>query len=504
MKRIPGRRETILAVGVAAFFLVGALLTAGSFVHITVDEVSYSDPAVNLALNGHFSSSSWYGQAANEFWASNMPLHQLLLFVWLKIWGFSITSVRGLGIALVCAAAILYWNFLRKAGWLDSPIFGFLFLVTFLAGYGMTLSMRLGRPDPLCIFLGSLICQAWLSQWRIPLMFLLGALAMATGVHMAAWLAALGGSLVAFAPRKTWKLVAAGAAGMVVGLFVVGLIYWWHGVLGSFAASVLPHTAFDWLQRPAPDGAQAFQWPRRILWGLPSQDYSVWVLTPFFVLFAWLSMRWGLRDQTRYAAWTIVAVVGTCAVFFLLGVTPPYYSWMIFVPLSAATFSLASAVAHAAPQDRMARALTALALAACIFSSAGLARRVAKVIAHGPLMPQEQLGARIQNLIGERKVLFCDVRAYYAVKKQERTVFTGLYRVRMNEEEKAKCEAAVVDADRLPDWVMERVKIGSLHEAGRVYDMRAPGRSPWLDCLAGDSSTHMQRANFVVFVQTRR
>jgi hypothetical protein len=278
-------------------------------------------------------------------------------------------------------------------------------------------------------------------------------------------------------------------------------IYWLNGVLGSFAKAVLPHTAFRWLAQPTPQGAQLFQWPERIPLGLVWQDYSIWALAPFFVLFSGFAVVLRLRDQMLLAVWTAAAGVLTCAIFFLLAVTAPYYSWMIFVPLAAAIFSLASGVRQSARKGWMAGTITALAVAACLFSSASLVRRAAKVAVYGSLMPQAQLAEQVRSLMGNAKIIYCEDRAYYAVKKTGRTVFTGLYRLRMSDKEKANCDAVIVDSDNVPDWVARRAEAGTLREAGKICDPIASGGSPWLVCIAGNPGTNMRRVNFVVFVQ---
>src|SRR5215471_14715245 len=77
-------------------FLLFNLATASRYPFVWTDEVMYADPAVNLYLGHGFTSTAWYAQPSNEFWAGNVPLHSTLLFLWLKIFGFSITTIRSL------------------------------------------------------------------------------------------------------------------------------------------------------------------------------------------------------------------------------------------------------------------------------------------------------------------------------------------------------------------------------------------------------------------------
>ena len=61
------------------FFLAISLVTASRFPPVWIDEVQFTDPAANLVLHGHFSSTVWIVQRGDEFWAGNTPLYTLML-----------------------------------------------------------------------------------------------------------------------------------------------------------------------------------------------------------------------------------------------------------------------------------------------------------------------------------------------------------------------------------------------------------------------------------------
>src|SRR5689334_18193604 len=77
-------------------FLLVNLATSARYPYVWIDEVMYSDPAVNLYLGNGFTSTAWYAQPSNEFWAGNVPLHSALLYLWMKTFGFSIVAVRSI------------------------------------------------------------------------------------------------------------------------------------------------------------------------------------------------------------------------------------------------------------------------------------------------------------------------------------------------------------------------------------------------------------------------
>ena len=93
-----------------AAFLAFNLLTATRYPFVWIDEVMYADPAVNFLLGHGFTSSAWYAQPSGEFWAGNVPLHSALLWVWMKVFGFSITAVRSINYAYLVAVCLLAWR----------------------------------------------------------------------------------------------------------------------------------------------------------------------------------------------------------------------------------------------------------------------------------------------------------------------------------------------------------------------------------------------------------
>lgn len=491
-----GKSETFAAAAIVLFFVLVTVLTADMFGHITIDEVCYSDPAVNLVMNRSFTSSAWYAQQKNDFWASNTPLHQLLLAAWLRVFGFGIVTVRAFSAAAVCLAGFFFWCFLRRSGFITRPVFGYLFLLTYATGYGMSLWMRLGRPDALCLLVASLFCLAWAAKRASLPLFLLGAASFWAGIHLTVWLAVCGAALLAvdFTAGQRGKFLAA-AAGMVTGAVMLALLYWHEGVLLSFAAAVLPHTILGRLGFGKQEVA-GIVWPRRELLGIAAGDYSIWVLIPFMLLFAFLARTSGIKAW-RTALWCALAMGGICLAFYFLGVTPQYYSWMLFVPLTAATFSLADEAADH-QRDRRKLAVVLLAMAACVLSASGIPRRILKVAAYGPLLPQKALEEKITPLIGDANCAFADPKAYYAVKKPGRVVMTGMYANAMTEDEADACEAVIVPRQKIPDWVLERVSEGKLESIGAVADQGAGGKL-LLRNWAGTPAPNMQRIDVVIF-----
>jgi len=146
-RHFPPCKEIAVAAVIMAAFALDTILTAEMFGHVTVDKIAYSAPAVNLVISGTFTSSAWYSQTKDKFWMSNTPLHQFLLARWLRLFGFSIQSISGFSAFMICAAGFVLWLFLRRSELVTIPALGAMFLLRYATGYGMSLWMRLGRPD---------------------------------------------------------------------------------------------------------------------------------------------------------------------------------------------------------------------------------------------------------------------------------------------------------------------------------------------------------------------
>jgi len=96
----------VLLAGLLLFFGVN-LFTISLAPQPWGDEPGYTDPAVNLALGRGFTSTTWYAQTGEEFWAGNVPLHQITLAAWLKVFGFGIDQVRSINVVWVTGSLFL-------------------------------------------------------------------------------------------------------------------------------------------------------------------------------------------------------------------------------------------------------------------------------------------------------------------------------------------------------------------------------------------------------------
>ncbi len=325
-------------------FLWLNLLTSARYPFVWIDEVMYSDPAVNLYLGNGFTSSAWYVQHSGEFWAGNVPLHSFLLYLWIRLFGFSITAIRSINYVYLIAAGLLLRRASIRLNLIRSSWALLLLPVLMATGYSMIFAYRSGRPDCLALLL---VCGAiyvhsrdcW--RQRIFGLMALGVLMPWAGLQLLPLLAVGGVLLVVYAGRKVLTSALAIWAGAALGVAALAWFYVSHGVLGRFWLSIRQHTStgfFGWLARGELRHSN-----------LVPKDFSFMVMFAFAIVL----LIWNRMDGRNYqsapnenesqspatakarkvmAFALIYTIVLTVALIFS-GKFPTYYGWMTYVPL---------------------------------------------------------------------------------------------------------------------------------------------------------------------------
>src|SRR4051812_18918116 len=184
----PSSAEWLAVLSLICGMFILNICTYRLYAAVWADDVLWSEPAINLARTGHFTTSVWYLQPAGTFWAAQSPLYPLTLSLWVRLAGSSLLAVRSFNLFLVTIAAFLVWTTAWRFRLVLKPI-GRLGVValTFL-GYGLSFSYRCSRPDiagMICL-LGLALAFSERSRSR-RILFLLGCSALApwVGVQVA-------------------------------------------------------------------------------------------------------------------------------------------------------------------------------------------------------------------------------------------------------------------------------------------------------------------------------
>jgi len=144
-------------------------------IRLHIDNPGYTDPAVNYVTGHGFTSTCWYAQGGDAFWAGNVPLHPFLLIPWFKIFGVSLSSVLWLNFLYVMAGVVLIWQATQKSDFISAAHWRLgavaFFLLTDCAHYLLTF----GRYDALGFLLIALSANLLTVQnqaWRFGGLFI--------------------------------------------------------------------------------------------------------------------------------------------------------------------------------------------------------------------------------------------------------------------------------------------------------------------------------------------
>lgn len=423
-----------------AVFFAFNLLTAARYPFVWIDEVMYSDPAVNLLLGHGFTSSAWYAQSSGEFWAGNVPLHSALLYLWLKVFGFSITAVRSLNLVYVVAACVLAWRASVRLQLVVTARARLTFLVLLLGGYAVIFAYRSGRPDALAMLVVAALffAQSLASTWQRTASFLaLGLLAPWVGLQLLPLLGVGGVLLLLFLGWRLFPQLVAAGLGAAAGLGSLMLFYQSHGVWEPFLRSIRQHTSVGFFGM-----LMSGQFRHSNL--LP-KDFSFWpVFALALVLMVHLLARRGLTWRSPLVFGLAYAVTLSLALV-IGGKFPTYYGWMTYAPLCLCVCATLSS----APLPTLLRWASGGALTLAVGVGVGL--HLAVAAQDWPDRGYTQVTAFVRQNVTASDWLYGDHVAYYAAKPVAARVFMPFYLPAMPDEEKQRVTVLVIAPGNLTE-----------------------------------------------------
>jgi len=396
-----------------------------------MDEVMFTDPAVNMAVGRGFTSTAWGSQPRDTFFAGNSPLYSLCLYPWIACFGISPMAVRSFNYVVIVAACGVLWRTLAQQAIIRSKQWRTLLAIIVLCGNGVGFSYRSGRYDCLGMLLVVCIWSTWLRRGSLArsacLMLLCAALPW-TGLQLIPYLGCLSLLMLLFRGRNGVKDVVVLAAGVLVGAVSMCLLFASQGVWSNFQTSVRLLSG------------QSRSLEERFLDGLRSL-----VVDPSMVLLGGLLVSiliWDLiRRRSRARPVLLAAVFFAVGIPFALAVVgkfPRYYAWMSYIPaaiclgiwLERAAFARAGKVFAA----------TAI-LVACLV---GLPARTIVTFVEWNLRDYKPVSEAVDRSITPKDWVYCDCEGYYAAKVITPDVFLRPYRFVMSARERASMTVLVV------------------------------------------------------------
>jgi hypothetical protein len=421
-------------------FLVVNVLTATRYPFVWIDEVMYSDPAVNLLLGHGFTSSAWYAQTSDEFWAGNVPLHSALLYLWIKLFGFSITAVRSVNFVYVAAAALLIWRASARLGLVATARARLAFLGLLLGGYSLIFSYRSGRYDALgMVWVAALFYMHSLEgrRWRVAGCFALGLLIPWTGLQLLPLLAVGSALLLVFAGWRMLPQLLAAGAGTAAGLGALVWSFKLHGVWEAFLGSFRQQASVGFFGMLA-----SGQFRHSNL--LP-KDFSFWPVVALALLLA----AWRLRQRRfRWRSPLGFGLVYSVALTLALlagGKFPTYYGWMTYVPLCLCVCATLSTTSFPMWLRRASGGMLAIAVAV------GAGPHLVVAAYDWRDRDYETVRSLVRENVTNADWLYGDHVVYYAAKPVAARVFMPVYLPAMLDAEKQRLSVLVIAPDSLDE-----------------------------------------------------
>ena len=217
---------------------------------VWMDEVAYSDPAVNLYLFGNFFSSAWRSIPPDKFWSGNVPGYQFLLYLWFSFTGFSLETTRLFPLIITLFSGLFFTYSLNEAKLIKSKVILVGFFITFLYSGSVSYAYKQVRPDIICILLLALLFRVMTLKVNnsndIPpqkkILFIAGCITPLFGLQFLPFFTLLFlCNYFLFGKVKDIYFGLFYITGALVGLFLLVVLYYANGSLEYFIASITPH-----------------------------------------------------------------------------------------------------------------------------------------------------------------------------------------------------------------------------------------------------------------------
>jgi len=457
--RLPRVELAVVIASLAVFLWFNAAITL-DLQAVWLDEVTVADPAINLYLGRGFTSTGWQYQTKEEFWASNAPLHQILLYHWLKLWKLSPLSVRSLNFVLMAGIIFLTWLTSLRMGLVRTWHGRLAAFALLTCSAGLTFNYCAGRYDCIGILLCSSIVFAFSLQheWqRFGLITAAATFIPLAGVNLLPYVALLSGLCVLMFGRRYLRELAFLGLGLAIGGSFLYMLYATNQVAHVILTSAGGHALHDVVDKTAAvrDGDAQ----NKVLYTLTHlplmlalrlKDLPTWythdrsyVLLALFVVGSAIH-AWRKRRLPRVSLLTFGAAAALL-VPFGLGLArnyPFYYSWMSLIPLAVTAGALVSERFRAPGPVWQRAGVVALVVAAAYW---GMPQRIVQMQQEGRLgAPFQRLEAFLAANTQPGDCAYADFEPYYGLIARTRYTLLPTYKDVISPQERSELSLIVV------------------------------------------------------------
>jgi hypothetical protein len=435
----PTREELVWIGLLLALFVAMNFLTATVFPVPWQDEVSLVDPAANLYFGHGFTTTAYDWQPRTVF-NSRHPLYSLVLGGWFELTGFGILPARAMNYVFTVLCALTIWLSVVRARLVPSSKYRIFLVALLLFGYFLSFPYRVGRMEPLLLWLCAVVFFLFTIEsrpLRVTLMFALSLFFGFAAYQLMAFAGILAVIVALYRRREVLPEVLAICTGMVIGLGCAALFYASQGILHTAFGAIEHETSPLWTLVTTGTFDHRNRLPK-------DPSYTILLIVLGLVLVDQLRQR-----RFHYASilsWgTAVAIV--IPLFFVSSAKfPTYYTWMVAVPLAIALCATLATMRVSPAIERVAQGGFVLA---CL---AGLPFQLLAVsydwIDRRPEPAQHLVAARLTK----NDWVLADYQAYYGAKTSAGEVFLPSYVGLLTPAEKKRMNVLIGPTDTVARW----------------------------------------------------
>lgn len=472
--------EAIVLAIVLLVFLLISFVQAFRLVKINPwqDQIMFVDPAVNLYFGNGFTSSAWFAQTNNEFWAGYPPLYSFILYLWMRIVGFGNYTAPTLNCLLVATCIVILWRAVIRLNLINSAKIRLIFLTLVLVELIYINTAQRGRPDVLMACFAAtalLIYSIPRKGLRHKLLLLLSIFIPLTALAAVAYTVLICSLLLIFLRKPFLKECIFIVSGLIIGFLLLYILYASNGVWLGFINSILKNPTLAFAQRDKIGGL----FGNRILDFLVCLCFSLSIFevlkrrfnqfSPSVLSFISISLiplgmlaialtrpYYSLVVALPLALWQFNRFsplsFGLFAIFWipigmrLMSAFPWYYSWMLVVPLAIVAFSSLDKLFKPAFDRQLKFSVlgSILVILLIVAPYSGYVDLVLNWKSSSYLPVESFVQTALKTVDKDREWVLCDPILYFAAKKENRVILYQYYLDAITPEEKEKVSTIII------------------------------------------------------------
>lgn len=335
--------------------MMGLAISHLTYLMPWVDEVMFMDTPIHYVKGMGWTTYAWYSVARQDPFLLYPPLYSMVMTLWMNIFGITLISCRSLNLFIMI---LIGWGLLRICRQLGLRIslvqVGLLVMLLWCTD-DMIYMYSNGRPDLLGAAILVFAISEMISQRNKWSIIFLSVLLLASGIQAVVCLVIL--LLLAYFSFRDYrerikKIAVLTALGTLLGFLLVCVFMAYHSHLTAFVVNALSYS--DTLMKLAMislpvigdylgiDTALYLEKIANNSTDVPLYCRIFTIYThPAYVsllvvaLFVFLSERTNLKGSSLYVMmkFLFVCVVSIPLLMNIVGRFPPYYYWMVYLPV---------------------------------------------------------------------------------------------------------------------------------------------------------------------------